>query len=231
MIPVTYYNVLASLALSDISLFIRRGYGSVIFIAIPDFIVLESTPSRFNMLNILRVSVKPEPCYDDPILAIHYDRLWSLRLASLLGFNVVLAPLTRTDLTLLALEIPLRGYEDAWSILDIATNVNNVTFVNALAGVEAEPIVSYAVLSGYEVRVLTKCIPKLRASRILEEMRGIGPEIEFSSRRTIEFTLNIIKSKLGGRCMYCGGFTGRNKGACDLCNIIKASSIDVSISS
>jgi len=228
LVPVTYYGTLASLALADIMSFIKRGYGSVVYVAIPDFVGLKSVPDRFSKLNVLRVSVEPKPCYEDPILAVHYDRLWHLRLSSLLNLDVVLEPLTRTDLTLLAIEIPLRGYDEAWSLLSLATSVNGVTLVNALAGVEAESIVSYAILSGYDVEVQGGCRPKLRSSRILGELRGLGPEVEFSSYRTIEFILGVVRQGVEGKCPYCGGLS-RSRGSCRLCEALKAPSIQVQI--
>jgi hypothetical protein len=224
LIPVTYYNTLASLALLGISLFMKRGYGSVIQVAIPDFIELKYS-GKLGRVNTLRVSVDPKPCYEDPVLAVHYDRLWSLRLASLLGYNVILMPLTRTDLTLLALEIPLRGHE-AWGMLSLATSVNGVMVVNALADVEAEPIASYATLLGFDFETTTECRVKLRASHILRELRGLGPEVEFSSRRTLELILNTIKMRSKGRCVYCGEPVASGD-VCELCNIIKTPTVKI----
>jgi hypothetical protein len=228
LVPITYYGTLASLALADIMSFIKRGYGSMVYVAIPDFVDLRGLPGRLGGLSVLPVSVEPKPCYEDPVLAIHYDRLWSLKLASLLNLNVVLEPLTRTDLTLLSMEIPLRGYDEAWSLLNPITSVNGVSLVNALAGVEAEPIVSYAILSGYDAEVRSRCTPKLRTSRILGELRGLGPEVEFSSYKTIEFILGIVEEGIKGRCPYCGGLS-RNKGPCKLCQTLEAPSLKVQL--
>lgn len=224
LIPITYYNTMASLGLADISLIMRRGYGSRVVVAVPDFVRL-SVPERFRTLDTINVNVDPKPCYADPVLAIHFDKLWSLRLASLLGFNVILLPITRTDLTLLTVEIPLRGYDEAWSLLENVLKSSSVTLVNALASIEAEAIVSHAVISGYEADVLTKCSPKLETSRILRELRGVGPEVEFSSPRISELLLNIAKSRFKLRCSYCGGLSKSN--VCRLCELVGASSVNV----
>lgn len=225
LIPITYYNTLASLGLADISLLLKKGYGSEILVALPDFVIINRAPVRFNKLKLVKLNVKPKPCFEDAILAVHYDRLWSLKLASLLGFNFILMPLTRTDLTLLTLEIPLRGYSEAWGILE--DNVS-VGIVNALAAVEAEAIVSYATLSGYDVSLVNSCYSKLESARVLRELRGLGPELEFSSYKVTEILLRLANSRFMYRCPYCKGFSATND-ICMLCRLVNAHDLMVTI--
>jgi len=228
LIPVTYYNTLASIGLADISALLKRGYGSEILIALPDFVRITKAPERFEKLNVIKVGVEPRPCLTDAVQAIHYDRLWSFKLAQLLNFNVILMPLTRTDVTLLAIEIPLRGYEDAWGMLSTKVHIYGVSIINALDSVEAEAIVSYAALSGYETSIEGSCTPKLETSRILRELKGLGPEVEFSSYKVVDLLVATATSKTAFRCSYCGNLTMRGD-SCSLCRVIGASNITVRI--
>jgi len=228
LIPITYYNTLASIGLADISALLKKGYGSQIFIALPDFVKIAKAPERFKKLNVIKVNVEPKPCLIDAVQAIHYDRLWSLKLAQLLDFNVILMPLTRTDVTLLAIEIPLRGYEDAWSMLNSKVDIHGVSIINALDSVEAEAIVSYAALSGYETSIEGLCTPKLETSRILRELKGLGPEVEFSSYKVVDLLVATATSRMAFRCPYCGNLTMRSD-SCSLCKAIGVPNITVRI--
>ncbi|MDM7275935.1 MAG: hypothetical protein P3X22_007495 [Thermoprotei archaeon] len=226
LVPITFFNPIASLGLAIIVSRMKMGYGSVASIAIPEVLALEDPKGLLKGLKTFKVGIEPLPETGDPFAILKLDKLWSLKLAREFNYNVILLPITSTDITVLTLEASLRGDEELWADLAYSDNVNGILIVNALAGVELEAIMAYAALNGLNAfRVGGALKPETVAYKILYALKR-GPELEFSSHRVLALFREGALGRLGFKCRVCGS-PSREPGYCGVCRYIRAYDLTV----
>ncbi|MFN4045850.1 MAG: hypothetical protein ACK4H7_00735, partial [Acidilobaceae archaeon] len=142
-------------------------------------------------------------------------------------YNVILLPITSTDITALTLEASLRGDEELWADITYSDSVDDILIASALAGVELEAIMAYAALNGLNAFMVGGALkPETAAYKILYTLKR-GPELEFSSHRILELFRGNALRRLGFKCRVCGG-PSREPGYCSLCGYIRAYDLNVS---
>jgi len=219
LVPVTCYNTMASLGLAYITSFIKRGYESEIRVAIPSSVYLDqySIDTLARSTSIISVDVSPRYRFSNIVDTLRYDRVWSIRLAKILGYDTILLPITITDYTILGLEALLSGSEELLGDVVDKLTLDSVNVINALSTIEAEAIVSYAFLVGLNGYCLDDSYEKIKASRIFYSVSPKGPELEFSSVKTIDFLRGALLRKLRYTCSVCGGLS-LHPDKCSSCN-------------
>ncbi len=221
LVPITFYNPIASLGLAFIVSRMKMGYGSVASIAIPGVLVLEDPKGLLKGFKTFKVGIEPLPKTGDPFAILKLDKLWSLKLARELDYNVILMPITSTDVTALTLEASLRGDEELWADLSYYDIINGTLITYALAGVELEAIMAYTALNGLNAyRVSGAPKPETSSYKILYTLKR-GPELEFSSYKVLALFRNSALGKLSFKCGVCGS-PSKEPGYCGVCRSIRA---------
>ncbi|MCS7106944.1 MAG: hypothetical protein NZ902_02435 [Acidilobaceae archaeon] len=180
LVPVTCYNTLASLGLAHIVRRMKKGYGTKVTIAIPSSVRARGMEGEDVIKVMVSRQEKMSMCQ-----AFLYDRTWSLRVAKVLSYDAVLFPLTATDGLLLTLHSIFEGEESLITFLKEVEEEGGIPIINALLGVEASTMAAYAALHGLEGRCLE--VERGGSKHLMEVLKGLGPEAEFSYLRVIEF--------------------------------------------
>lgn len=214
LVPITCVNTMASLGLAIIAKRMKRGYGSVIHIAVPDFVEIDGAEL---LSGHIPVKVEPIARLSSLIEKIKYDRVWSAALARSMGLDVVLLPITATDAVLAGLESLFENHESLGEPVE-SVDIGGVKIISALLSVESSAISALAALSG----VSGRCMLGASCDKYYGLLTSLeGPEGEFAPLRA----LRALRSASASRCGVCGGPA---RGAvCDVCSRLNLGSLRV----
>ncbi len=200
LIPIPYSSPLWALALLHILPRVARKHGSELVVAVPESFEELAVPGIYE---VATVNINP-PSTRDPSECWRYDRRWSLEVASRIGADVILLPLTRTDLNLLMIDSILHGDEQRLSESLPVIPWTNPPIVSAFSRLEGEIVAAYVVHKG--LHAPKGCIPDLSyAKEIFYSIARGRPELEYSSYKSINLLIGGVKTK--PKCQLCGGYT------------------------
>ncbi len=224
LVPVSSFAPSASLLAAVLTASIEKRFKSRVLVAIPSF--YEGLSSSFKLpegLEGVTVDVKPWPPKEaDIISCVRYDRAWSTRAARLIGADVVVAPLSRTDLTVLLLEALLRGRPDEVFDSQPTLSVLGVKHVEVFSRVEREALAATEFLEG--LRLEPACRVLIRSKPVFMSVAG-GPEMDYGA---LELSTKLAAEfKAPQLCMSCGAPSAGP--ICDHCASLGLDRISVSL--
>jgi len=211
LVPVTFSDPTASLALALILSIVERKHESLVHVVVPE--VIEVAGDSLRLLGhgntvLYRARLNPVPTGPvDAMALVRFDRAWSLLAAEELGVRSVMVPLNRTQTTLLGLEVMISGDPSGWWDLAGSLEIRGIRVLAPMDGIEAEAIAAYSYFKGLQARSPARPLYKLKGvfTAVLE---GGGRELEFSSARVIQALSEASSYGLGGRCRGCGAPSG-----------------------
>jgi len=221
VIPVIFTAPHLSLALLDVAAKVERRFGSEIIALVPDEIEIFN-PSLLNDIgvNVIRLSVSPPK---DASLSecLRFDVAWSAHVASSIGANAVLLPITLTDRILVALDSLIHGR--VWLISDsiISRNVSTVKVVYAFGTIEGETAAAYVAIARMGMAAWSPCKVRSPSKRVFYSVAYKRPELEYSAFKTISKLSKLARH--GVTCNICGGLTFSRGGesVCPICERLK----------
>ncbi len=152
----------------------------------------------------------------DPIACWRVERSLAIKTSRKAGAEILVSPLTRTDLNLLMLEAVLRGEPEA---LSEAMPVLPWTVPPVVAGFsEAEGELIAALIARTRTSMRSsQCKPCIRdAKDLFYSVAGSRPELDFSSYKSLNLLAGKAREKYG-ICASCGGFTPPGSRICRYC--------------
>ncbi len=226
LVPITASMPTASLLAARVLSSVERRFKSNIVVAVPTFyeegLALEGCDTRCRRV---RVKVLPSPpSHEDMIACIRYDRAWSLQLAARLGADVVVLPLSRTDLTLTMLESLLGGRRCGISEAMQLFEVNGIKVINLFSLVEREAVAAMEFLDNVVDMVRPACVPKVSVKGVYMSVAG-RPEMDYGALAIAE----RLGESFTTRCRVCGGFTSKARAVCSYCERLGLESLRVEV--
>ncbi len=224
LIPLSSFAPSSSLAMARVLWGAERRFPRTkVVLAVPDFmadrVLLQGLPEGLS-LEVFEVR-PPPPGSADLISCIRYDRAWSLRAAESLGADIIVLPLSRTDLTLLTLEALLSGDRDALSDALRSLSVGGISVVAGAAELEREALAALEFLSGF-ADVKPMCSLKIASKGVLMSIFG-RPEVDYGGLKIPEVLFGQLKDR--PRCSICGGLSPG--GVCTRCKVMGLEALSV----
>jgi len=209
---------LSGIVLAKTLLRLERKYGSTTIIvaadSLQDVVERQVDTEHVYMYDLETPASRID--VSDPIACWRVERSLAIKTARKAGAEILVSPLTRTDLNLLMLEAVLRGEPEA---LSEAMPLLPWTDPPVVAGFsEAEGELIAAVIA--RTRTLTgssRCNPCFRdAKDLFYSVAGSRPELDFSSYKSLNLLAGKAREKYGV-CVSCGGFTSPGSQTCRYC--------------
>ncbi len=219
VIPVTFTAPHLSLALLDVAARVERRFGSEIVALVPN----EVEVFNLSLLNdigvrVMRLSVSP-PKEASLSECLRFDVAWSAHVASSIGGNAVLLPITLTDRILATLDSIILGM--AWLVPDsiISRNVGSVKIIHAFGTIEGETVAAY--VAGMGIEAWSPCKVRSPSKKIFYSIAYKRPELEYSALKTISKLSKLARR--GRTCKMCGGpiFGKGGESVCSICERLK----------
>ena len=225
IIPIVHFSPGSSIVLANMVSRIERKFNTTILVLIPEVynyndIYQKLEKSYIKSIERVRVdiSIKGSLSLEE---CIRLERAWALKVADELGYDVIMLPITRTDISLMLLDLLLNGKKEYLSeVLDI-DYIKGIKVLYPFSSIEGEALASYETISGLYVEPF--CNVKMKTKRIFYSVAGSRPELDFGSARIIPSIPNLGL----GRCEICGGFS--EKKICELCKRFGLESMQISI--
>ncbi|MCE4608537.1 MAG: hypothetical protein F7B61_06245 [Caldisphaeraceae archaeon] len=225
IIPIVHFSPSSSIVLANMVSRIERKFNTTILVLIPEvynYNDIYQKLERSNIESIARVkvnaSIKGSLSLEE---CIRLERAWILKIADELGYDVIMLPITRTDISLMLLDLLLNGKKEYLSeVLDI-DYIKGIKVLYPFSSIEGEALASYEAISGSYVEPF--CNVKMKTKKIFYSVAGFRPELDFGSARIIPSIPNLEF----GRCEICGGFS--EKKTCELCEKLDLKNMQISI--
>ena len=213
LVPISSFAPSASLVAAAALSVVERRFRSKVIVGLPSFYdpeVAGPLSARHNLeVQVFEVTPGP-PEQAELISCIRYDRAWALRAAESVGADVIVLPLTRTDLTMALLEALLSGPKEGAFDGQPSYIVRGVKVLNLFHLVEREAMAALEYLEGYHVE--PACRPRVVTKGVMMSIAG-APERDYGGVSLSVELASLLKAP--GTCVACGA---PSKGSlCDSC--------------
>ncbi|MGC9071170.1 MAG: hypothetical protein ACP5HK_00515 [Acidilobus sp.] len=200
LVPISSFAPSASLLASLILARIERRFPSSVFLAVPSFYETPELKNKPANLSVLRFRISPPPpSTADVISCIRYDRAWAVRAASIVGADIIVLPLARTDLTAVLLEALLTGKPEASFDSQAHLVVGERKLVNLFAYIERETVAALEYVESLDLKAA--CMPVIITKPVLFSIIG-APERDYGA---LEITPRFVQAiRRPYICRACG---------------------------
>ncbi len=202
LVPISSFapstSLVAALALSVV----ERRFRSTVILGVPSFYPRDIVVglSGRPRIEVQAFEVSPRPPQEaDLVYCTRYDRAWSLRAAATVGADIIVFPLTRSDLTALLLESLLHGPRDGVFDCQASYLIRGLKALNLFHLIERETIAALEYLEGYQL--LPACRPKLITKQVMMSIAG-APERDYGGLPLPVELAHLLRAP--GTCVACG---------------------------
>ncbi|MGC9209890.1 MAG: hypothetical protein ACP5FT_01275 [Acidilobus sp.] len=200
LVPLSSFAPSASLLAALVLAHVERRFPSTVLLAMPSFYdVTLPRDLPFN-LKAIRFTVSPAPPTRASLIScLRYDRAWALRAASLVGADVVVLPLSRTDLTGVLLEGLLTGTPEASFDAQPSAEVGRVKVVGLFSNLERESVAALEYLEGVSLR--PACDIEWKTKPVMMSIAG-APERDYGALEVAPRIVRLVSRP--SSCSACG---------------------------
>lgn len=224
LVPVSSFAPSASLVAAAALSVIERRFRSTVIVGVPSFYdtnVAAPLSARYNLeVQVFDVTPGP-PGQAELISCIRYDRAWAIRAAESVGADVVVLPLTRTDLTMALLEALLSGPMEGVFDGQPSYMVRGVKVLNLFHLVEREAMAALEYLEGHHVE--PACRPRVVTKGVMMSIAG-APERDYGGLSLSVELASLLRAQ--GTCAACGAPS--NTSICGPCQLMGLGRLSVS---
>ncbi len=223
LVPVSSFAPSSSLIAAAVLSSIERRFPSTVIVAVPSFYGrdLAGRLKPDERLQVINFYVTPPPPPESDIIScIRYDRAWSARAAASVGAEIVVLPLSRTDLTAALLEALLTDRPEGVFDSQASYNALGVRFLSLFSMVEREAVAALEYLEG--LLVPPACRPLVLTKAVLMSIAG-APERDYGGLVIPIELARAVRSPTA--CAACGAPS--REPLCQSCGSLGLGSLDV----